>query len=53
MVSPFYFFAGLGIVLSRSLQGAGDTLMPMLITILVLWGVQVPLAIGLDRKSVV
>jgi len=45
VVSPFYVFAALGIVLSRGLQGAGDTLAPMIITIVVLWGVQVPLAI--------
>lgn len=49
IVSPFYAFAGLGIVLSRGLQGAGDTLGPMVITLLSLWGLQVPLAFGLSR----
>jgi len=43
-VSPFYVFVAFGIVLGRSLNGAGDTLGPMLITIVTLWGVQVPLA---------
>lgn len=49
VVSPFYIFAAVGIVLSRALQGAGDTLMPMVITILTLWGLQVPVAIWLSR----
>lgn len=48
-VSPFYVFAALGIVLGRGLNGAGDTVAPMVITILGLWGLQVPLAIGLSR----
>ena len=45
IVSPFYVFAALGIVLGRGLNGAGDTLGPMICTILALWGLQVPLAI--------
>lgn len=45
IVSPFYIYAAPGIVLSRALQGAGDTVMPMIITIVTLWGVQVPLAV--------
>ena len=49
VVSPFYLFAGFGIVLGRGLNGAGDTLGPMLITVLSLWGLQVPLALGLSR----
>ncbi len=49
VVSPFYIFAAPGIVLSRALQGAGDTFMPMVITILTLWGVQVPVASWLSR----
>jgi len=47
-VSPFYIFAVLGIVLGRALQGAGDTLTPMICTVLSLWGLQVPLAIVLS-----
>ena len=49
IVSPFYVFAAMGIVLSRALNGAGDSMSPMLITILSLWGLQVPLAIALSR----
>jgi len=49
IVSPFYVFTALGIVLGRSLHGAGDTVAPMVITILALWGIQVPLAILLSR----
>ena len=45
IVSPFYVFAALGIVLGRGLNGAGDTIAPMVCTILALWGLQVPLAI--------
>ena len=50
LVSPFYLFAGFGIVLARGLTGAGDTLGPMVITILTLWGLQVPLAVHLSRR---
>jgi Na+-driven multidrug efflux pump len=49
VVSPFYVFAALGIVLSRAQMGAGDTLAPMICTILSLWGLQVPLAVVLSR----
>jgi putative MATE family efflux protein len=49
VVSPFYIFAALGIVLGRALNGAGDSMSPMIITILSLWGLQVPLAIFLSR----
>ncbi|MCA1810043.1 MAG: MATE family efflux transporter [Lentisphaerae bacterium] len=49
VVSPFYVFAAVGIVISRATQGAGDTLVPMFITILSLWGLQVPLALWLTR----
>jgi len=49
IVSPFYVFAAVGIVLGRGLHGAGDTVAPMIITILCLWGFQVPLAVYLSR----
>ena len=48
-VSPFYVFAALGVVLGRALNGAGDSIAPMIITVLSLWGLQVPLAIVLAR----
>jgi len=43
-VSPFYVFAALGIVLGRALNGAGDSLWPMIFTMISLWGLQLPLA---------
>lgn len=49
IVSVFHVFAALSIVLGRALQGAGDTLAPMVMTIIGLWIFQVPLAIVLPR----
>jgi len=49
VVSPFYLFAALGIVLGRGLNGAGDSVGPMVITIVTLWGLQVPLAVFFSR----
>jgi len=49
VVSPFYLFAAVGIILSRGLAGAGDTIAPMINTIVCLWGLQVPLAVYLSR----
>ncbi len=48
-VSPFYIFAALAIVLGRALNGAGDSLAPMICNVLALWGLQVPLALELSR----
>lgn len=48
-VSPFFVFVALAIVLNRSMQGAGDTVPPMVITLVALWGLQVPLAIWFAR----
>ena len=49
IVSPFYVFATAGIVLGRALVGAGDSVGPMVTTIIGLWGIQVPLAVALSR----
>ena len=49
VVSPFYIFTAAGIVFGRSLNGAGDAVTPMIVTIVTLWGVQVPLAIHLSH----
>ena len=49
IASFFHIFAALSIVLGRALQGAGDTIAPMITTIVGLWGVQIPLAIFLAR----
>ncbi|MCK4423365.1 MAG: MATE family efflux transporter [Candidatus Omnitrophica bacterium] len=49
ITSLFYIFMAMGIILSRSLNGAGDTVSPMFISLVCLWGVQVPLALFLTR----
>ena len=49
IVSPFYIFSALGVVLGRALNGAGDSVAPMIITVLTLWGLQVPLALWFAR----
>jgi putative MATE family efflux protein len=49
MVSPFYIFVAMGIILGRGMNGAGDTVPTMIITIVSLWGIQVPLAHALAR----
>jgi putative MATE family efflux protein len=53
ITSLFNVFAALSIVLGRALQGAGDTVSPMISTIVGLWVVQVPLALWLPRFFVV
>lgn len=49
LVSPVHLFATLAIIVGRALQGAGATLAPMVITLVALWGLQVPLAVVLSR----
>ncbi|MFC1632125.1 MATE family efflux transporter [Candidatus Omnitrophota bacterium] len=44
-----YVFIAQGLVLGRSLMGAGDTVSPMLIAVVALLGVQIPLAFLLPR----
>jgi Na+-driven multidrug efflux pump len=39
-----YVFSSVGIVMARSLDGAGNTLPAMVINLLTLWGLQIPLA---------
>ena len=48
-VSPFYVFTACAIVLGRALNGAGRTIATMVFTVLILWGVQIPLAVLLSR----
>jgi putative MATE family efflux protein len=50
IAAPFYIFVALGVVLNRALAGAGDTFIPMIITLLSLWGFQIPLAIFLSNS---
>jgi putative MATE family efflux protein len=47
----FYSFIAFGVVLNRALGGAGDTLIPMVITFVSLWLILVPLAIILSRYT--
>jgi len=49
LTSMSYIFMAMGIILSRAMQGAGYALVPMLITLLTLWGIQIPLAILIPR----
>ncbi len=42
-------FSGFGIVMSKSLMGAGDTVSPMLINFMSLWVIQLPLAYILSK----
>ncbi len=53
IVSPFYVFAAMAIVLGRALMGAGDTMSSMVLTLIPLWGLQVPLALLLPRYTVI
>ncbi|NLB56526.1 MAG: MATE family efflux transporter, partial [Lentisphaerae bacterium] len=49
IVTPCYIFVAFSIVLGRAVNGAGDTLAPMITTIIALWAFQVPLAAILPR----
>ena len=49
VVSPFYPAVAFGIILGRALNGAGDSLAPMTITAISLWGIQFPAALLLAR----
>jgi putative MATE family efflux protein len=49
VVSPFYPAVAFGIILGRALNGAGDSLAPMVITAVSLWGIQFPAALLLAR----
>ncbi len=45
VISPFYPAVAFGIILGRALNGAGDSVAPMVITAVSLWGLQVPAAL--------
>lgn len=47
ITSLFFPTIAFGIVLGRSLMGAADTMPPMIITLISLWGIQIPLALTL------
>lgn len=48
-VASVYLFIGITIVLSKSMEGAGYTLVPMLLTLGALFGVMIPLALVLPK----
>jgi putative MATE family efflux protein len=47
----FYIFMAFGVVLNRGLSGAGDTFVPMFITLLALWGYLLPMAHYLSKYT--
>lgn len=49
IIAVSYLFNGLGVVLSRSFMGAGDTLSPFVINGVTLWVLQLPLAFVLAK----
>ena len=49
VVSPFYPAVAFGIILGRALNGAGDSMAPMIATGISLWAFQVPAAVFLSR----
>lgn len=51
ITSLFFPAIALGVVLGRSLMGAGDTIAPMFISLVSLWGLQIPLALGLSKYT--
>ena len=46
-----YLMLGFGVTLSHSISGAGDTIPPMLVTLLTIWMVQMPLAFLLPKVT--
>jgi len=50
IVSLFYILFSVLFVFNAVFRGAGDTLMPMFITLLALWVVRVPLSVFLSQK---
>lgn len=50
IVSPFYVFFSTMFVLNGVMRGAGDTLIPMFITLIALWAVRIPLSYFLSQR---
>jgi putative MATE family efflux protein len=44
IITPSYLAVAVGLVMMRSLMGAGDTVTPMLMNLVTLWGFQIPAA---------
>jgi putative MATE family efflux protein len=51
VTSPFFIFIAFSAVLNKALSGAGDTLVPMFLTLLSLWFFQIPAAFLLSRHT--
>lgn len=49
VVAPSLIASGVGVVLARGFDGAGNTVPAMAINLLTLWGLEVPVAIGLSQ----
>lgn len=49
MLAPAYVFSALGVIMGRSLDGAGDTVPAMWVNMLTLWLVQLPVAYVLSQ----
>ncbi len=49
IVSSFYVFFSTMFVLNGVMRGAGDTLVPMFITLIALWAVRIPMSYWLSR----
>lgn len=48
IVSPFYFAFAILFISNGVLRGAGDTIIPMFVTLFALWGIRVPLSYWLS-----
>jgi Na+-driven multidrug efflux pump len=51
IVGAFYAFLALMFVYNGAMRGAGDTLMPMFITLLSLWIIRIPIASQLSQRA--
>ena len=49
IVAPSLVASGVGVVLARAFDGAGDTMPAMAVNLLTLWGMEAPLAYGLAQ----
>ena len=50
IVTPFYIVFSTMFIFNGVLRGAGDTLMPMIITIIALWGIRLPVSWWLSNE---
>ena len=50
IVSSFYIIFAIMFTINGVMRGAGDTIVPMFITLIALWGVRIPVAYFLSLK---